>query len=948
MSTSTQVTDKQQLLEQAVELAQNGKGSGGPPREQVGDLLGAYYRHTAAEDVVERGGADLYGAFASQWRLALERRAGTARVRVSTPTPGEVGWSAAGHSVVEVVVDDMPFLVDSLTMELSRQLREVHLVVHPAYLVRRDGDGVLQQVDNIEPGESATPEGAVRESWMHVEIDRLRDDDDPAEVARRIEQVLGDVRAAVEDWEAMHQRVRDIVGGLEQHPPSGLDQGEIERSRALLTWLADEHFTFLGYREYDLDQERIDGVDEDVLRPRAGSGLGVLRGGDHVSESFARLPGPVKDRARERTLLVLAKANSRATVHRPAYLDYVGVKTFDDQGAVTGERRFIGLFSSAAYTESLTRIPLVREKAALVLERSGFDAGSHAGKALMDTLETYPRDELFHTDVEDLAPLVEAAMRARERRALRLFVRRDTYGRYLSVLVYLPRDRYNTAVRQKFADLLRLRFDADSVEFTVRINESTTARVHFVVRMAKGQVLPEFDTAELERRLGEASRSWRDDFSAAVLTEYGEESGSRLARRYADAWPEGYKEDFTARTASLDLGRLEAIEGDEGSDLLLYEPVDAGPGEARLKIFRVGDPLSLSRVLPTLSSMGVEVVAERPYELLGLDRPSHIYEFGLRHGEALPEDARRLFSDAVRAVWDGANEIDGFNALVLAAGLTWRQSTVLRAYAKYMRQGQTPFALDYIEEALCSNVEIARLLVTLFEARFDPELGAGDDPGRTERTAEIEASIERALDDVASLDQDRILRSYLAHVRATMRTSYFRPGADGRPRPYLALKLEPSAVPDLPEPRPRHEVFVYSPRVEGVHLRFGPVARGGLRWSDRRDDFRTEILGLVKAQMVKNTVIVPVGAKGGFFAKQLPDPSDREAWMAEGVAAYETFISGLLDITDNLVDGRTVLHAAGRQPRRRRLLPRGRRRQGHRDLLRHRQPDLAGARLLAR
>ena len=906
MSTATQVTDKQQLLERAVELAHHGKGSGGPPREQVGDLLRAYYRHVAAEDVVERGESDLYGAFASHWRLALERVVGSAQVHVGTPAPGEVGWSAAGHSVVEVVVDDMPFLVDSLTMELSRQMREVHLVVHPTYLVWRDDAGHLEQVRSVEPGESATPDGAARESWMHVEIDRLRDDDDPAAIARSIKQVLGDVRAAVEDWEQMHQRIRDIVGGLEQHPPAGIDPEEVDQARALLTWLADEHFTFLGYREYDLDQENLDGVDEDVLRVRAESGLGVLRGDDEVSQSFALLPGPVKERARDRTLLVLAKANSRATVHRPAYLDYVGVKTFDDDGAVTGERRFIGLFSSAAYTESLTRIPLVREKAATVLERSGFDARSHAGKALMDTLETYPRDELFHTDVEDLAPLVEAAMRARERRALRLFVRRDTYGRYLSVLVYLPRDRYNTAVRQKFADLLKSRFDAESVEFTVRINESTTARVHFVVRMAKGQVLPEVDTAELERRLAEASRSWRDDFSAAVLTEYGEESGSRLARRYADAWPEGYKEDFTARAASLDLGRLEAIEGDEGSDLVLYQPVDAGPGEARLKIFRVGEPLSLSRVLPTLSSMGVEVVAERPYELLGLDRPSHVYEFGLRHGEALPADARELFTDAVRAVWDGANEIDGFNALVLAAGLTWRQSTVLRAYAKYMRQGQTPFALDYIEEALGSNVEIARLLVALFEARFDPALGAGDDPGRTERTTEIEARIEHALDDVASLDQDRILRSYLAHVRATMRTSYFRPGEDGRPRPYLALKLEPSAVPDLPEPRPRHEVFVYSPRVEGVHLRFGPVARGGLRWSDRRDDFRTEILGLVKAQMVKNTVIVPVGAKGGFFAKQLPDPADREAWMAEGVAAYETFISGLLDITDNLVDGENV------------------------------------------
>ncbi len=909
MSTVTAESGKERLLEQAIDLARQGRGSGGPPRESVAGLLQAYYRHVAPEDVVERGDADLYGAFASHWRLAQEREAGTAKVRVSTPTPGAVGWSAAGHSLVEVVVDDMPFLVDSLTMELSRQLREVHLVVHPAFDALRDDQGSLTRLEAVGDGSVAALEGAVRESWMHVEIDRLRDDDDPAEIAEHVQRVLHDVRRSVEDWQAMHEQVEEITDALAEQPPPGVPADEVEQARELLSWLAEEHFTFLGYREYDLEQVSVDGREEDVLRPRHGTGLGVLREDDDdadVSESFARLPEPVKARAREKTLLVLAKANSRATVHRPAYLDYVGVKTFDEAGEVRGERRFIGLYSSAAYTESLTRIPMIREKAAAVLARSGFDKRSHAGKALMDTLETYPRDELFQTEVEELAPLVEAAMHARERRALRMFVRRDTYGRYLSVLVYLPRDRYNTAVREKFADLLQRHLAADSVEFTVRINESTTARVHFVVRMASGQVLPDLDTGDLERRLAEASRSWRDDFVGAVITEYGEEQGSRLARRYADAWPEGYKEDFSPRTASLDLGRLEAIETDGGRDLVLYEPLDAAPGEARLKIFRVGEPLSLSHVLPTLSSMGVEVVAERPYELLGLERASHVYEFGLRRGEALPEDARTLFTDAVRAVWDGANEIDGFNALVLAAGLTWRQSTVLRAYAKYMRQGRSPFALDYIEEALASNVEIARQLVALFEARFDPALGEHDDEERTRRCDEAVEQIEAALNAVASLDQDRILRSYLTHVRATVRTSYFRDGPDGRPKPYVALKMEPSAIGDLPEPRPRFEVFVYSPRVEGVHLRFGPVARGGLRWSDRRDDFRTEVLGLVKAQMVKNTVIVPVGAKGGFFAKQLPEPSDREAWLAEGVACYKTFISGLLDITDNLVDGKTV------------------------------------------
>jgi glutamate dehydrogenase len=893
---------KADLVDQAVELARASRGSGGPPPDEAGELLRAYYRHVAAEDLVDRTDVDLYGAFASHWKLAAQRPQGTARVRVITPTLADGGWSAGGHSVVEVVVDDMPFLVDSLTMELSRQLRAVHVVVHPNVDVVRDITGELQSVAPVTDGALEPAEGWVRESWMHVEIDRLPEGDDPAAVVEDLQRVLRDVRESVEDWPKMHAQVEEVVRGLTETPPD-LDPDEVRQAVELLQWLAQEHFLFLGYREYHLEER--DGDDYLVADP--GTGLGILRSDQLVSESFDRLPDAVKAKARERTLLVLAKANSRATVHRPAYLDYVGVKTFSADGEVVGERRFLGLFSSAAYTESLKRIPLVREKAQAVLRRSGFDPRSHAGKALWDTLETYPRDELLHTPVDELAPMAEAAMAARERRSVRMLVRRDTYGRYVSVLVYLPRDRYNTAVRERFERILLDRLDGASVEFTVRINESTTARVHFVVHLRESGHESAIDTADLERRLTEASRSWRDDFSQAVLTEYGEEVGTQLGRRYADSFPEAYKEDFTARTAAVDLGRLESIrtdgDDDSGLDLFLYERLDAGPGEARLKVYRIGDPLSLSQVLPMLSSMGVEVVDERPYELEGLERRSMVYEFGLRYGRALPEGSRELFQDAVRAVWDGYNEIDGFNSLVLAAGLSWRQATVLRAYAKYMRQGGSPFAQDYIEDALRGNVDITRLLVRLFEARFDPSVPS-EEADATE--AALVEKVISALDDVASLDHDRILRSYLTHVRATLRTNFFQAAADGGPHPYLSLKLDPSAIPDLPQPRPEFEIFVYSPRVEGSHLRFGPVARGGLRWSDRRDDFRTEVLGLVKAQMVKNTVIVPVGAKGAFFCKQLPDPSDRDAWMAEGVASYKTFISGLLDVTDNLVDGETV------------------------------------------
>jgi glutamate dehydrogenase len=896
--------NKSELISKAIDVAVHRKGTGGPPVEVVPGLLRAYYRHVAPEDVCDRTDVDLYGALAHHYKLAQTRPQGTAQLRVFTPTISEHGWSANAHSVVEVVTDDMPFLVDSVTMELANQQRNIHVIVHPQFEVTRDITGTLQSVRAADEGSTgAGDDTTLRESWMHVEIDRIPEDEDVAAIETALQNVLRDVREAVEDWERMHAQVLAIVDDLQQNPPP-LPADEIQQGSELLQWLADDHFTFLGYREYRLEREG----DDEVLRAIPGTGFGILRADQDMSASFGKLPDLVKAKAREKKLLVLAKANSRATVHRPAYLDYVGVKTFDESGEVVGERRFLGLFSSAAYTESVNRIPILREKAAEVMARVGFDPHSHAGKALMDTLENYPRDELFQTPVDELAPIAEAVMYTRERRQLRLFVRRDTYGRYLSCLVYLPRDRYNTTVRERISTILKQRLNGESVEFTARVSESNMARLHFVVRPPRGELMGEVDVPDLERRLVDAARSWQDDFTAAVTAEYGEQAGSRLGRAYVDSFPEAYKEDFTARTGSVDLGRLEAIEGDEGIDLSMYEQMDAGRGEARLKVFRIGSPLSLSQVLPMLSSMGVEVVDERPYQLEGLPRQSYIYEFGLRYGRSLPSGARELFQDAILAVWRGQNEIDGFNALVLAAGLTWRQATVLRAYAKYMRQGGTPFAQDYIEDALRNNVDITRLLVQLFEARFSPGRDhlAADADSRVARIRELEDRLARALDDVASLDHDRILRSYLTLLRATLRTNYFQNGSEGGPKSYISFKLEPSAIPELPEPRPKYEIFVYSPRVEGVHLRFGPVARGGLRWSDRRDDFRTEVLGLVKAQMVKNTVIVPVGSKGGFFAKNLPDSSDRDAWMAEGIACYKTFISGLLDITDNLVDGKTV------------------------------------------
>ncbi|HET9655928.1 MAG TPA: NAD-glutamate dehydrogenase [Kineosporiaceae bacterium] len=914
--TATHQTDREQIIDRA---AQAGERQG--CREPgLRPFLARYYRHVALEDLRDRDPVDLVGAALSHRQLASFRPRGVANVRVFTPTVDEHAW-ACGHTVVEVATDDMPFLVDSINAELSRLDRAIHLVVHPQVVVRRDVTGNLLEILDLSASGFATgehPRDALVESWTHVEIDRVTHPDDLEDIAASLSRVLEDVRVAVEDWPRMRQRAQEIAEELSANPPAGIEADQVGEVRRLLDWLADEHFTFVGYRDYKLEVR--DG--HDVLVGQTGTGLGILRYDQMHSSSFDRLTKQARSKAREKRLLVLTKANSRATVHRPSYLDYVGVKVFDAAGEVIGERRFLGLFASSVYTDSVRRIPVVERKVAAVLARSGFSLDSHSGKDLLQILETYPRDELFEIGVDELYEIAIAVMHLQERRRTRLFMRTDEYGRYVSCLVFLPRDRYTTAVRLRMEDILRSAFKGSHVDYSTRVTESVLARLHFIVRMEPGTPLPYVDPDELEGRLVEATRSWDEDLGDALRTETGEEEAARLQRVWGRGFPEAYKEDFPARVAVSDLRRIEdllpgeaqsqapgaGIIPGEALGMNLYEPVGAGPGERRFKLYRLA-PLSLTAVLPYLAHLGVEVVDERPYQLERADGlVAHVYDFGLRYpgGIEMPDRAREQFSEAFAAAWAGQAESDGFDRLVLRAGLTWRQVVVLRAYAKYLRQTRSTFSQDYIEQCLSANVAIVRLLVRLFEARLDPDLPA---EGRQEVSDALVAEIGAGLDGVASLDHDRILRAYLGLVLATLRTNFFQtepvPGAAAgisRPKAYVSFKLDPQAVPDLPQPRPAFEIFVYSPRMEGVHLRFGKVARGGLRWSDRREDFRTEILGLVKAQMVKNAVIVPTGAKGGFVCKNLPDPAvDRDAWLAEGVACYQTFICGLLDITDNLV-----------------------------------------------
>ena len=881
--------DASHILDEVVAVV--GERLKGEERDAVEAFVLQYYAGTAAEDLSEVPVKDLYGAALAHWNFGKQRDPGHPKVRVYNPQVEEHGWEST-HTIVEIVTDDMPFLVDSVRMAINDRGLTIHLLIHPVMSLRRDASG---RAGGILSGDSKE-EGAVTEAIMHIEVDRQTERKALDGLIAGIEKVLGDVASAVMDWKAMRQKLADILEELKSAPPP-LDEDEIKEARAFLEWIDDNHFTFLGYREYELLTK--DG--EDVLQSVAKSGLGILRDGKsgEESKSFSSLPAEVRRLAREKKLVIITKGNSRSTVHRPGYLDYIGVKRFDDKGEAVGERRFLGLYTSAAYNRSPRFIPLLSDKVQRIMHRAGYPQNSHAAKALLNILETFPRDELFQIPEAELYDTAIGILHLQERQRIRLFVHPDRYGRFYSCLVYVPRERFNTQIRLAIQSILEKAFNADGFEFNVQLSESVLARLHFVFHVPTGSK-PEFDIREIEGRLKDVTRSWSDDLFDELLEHCGEERGTSLFRRYGDAFRADYRENYDARVAVHDIERMEALKGEDGLAMSLYRPLEAGDDEVRFKMFNLGVPISLSDALPMLENMGLRVIEERPSKIKRTDSARiWMHDFGMRHFEGVAfqlDKVRDIFHDAFEKIWRGEVENDGFNRLVLRAWLGWREIVILRAYCKYLRQAGVAFSQAYMERTLADNFAIARQLVELFHVRFDPARG---DSRENEAEALI-AALHAALDAVSNLDEDRILRSFLGLIRATLRTNYYQKTEQGANKPYVSFKFDPSKIPELPEPRPMYEIFVYSPRVEGIHLRGGPVARGGLRWSDRREDFRTEVLGLVKAQMVKNAVIVPVGSKGGFYPKRLP-VGDREAVLEEGIACYKTFIRGLLDVTDNLV-----------------------------------------------
>ncbi len=812
------------------------------------------------------------------------------------------------YTVVQVVNDDMPFLLDSTLTELADQGYEPHLVAHPILAIKRDDQGELL---SFEGEATLTPRPAMqRESLIHIHIDRI---DDPAareRIVAGLHRVYGDVAVAVADWSKMRSRLIDVIGDYRDNPPP-LPADEAEETLAFLDWIVNDNFTILGVREYRFPDHD---AAADIVE---GSGLGILRDPSvkvlrRGSELVVMTP-EIREFLQKPQALIITKANVKSRVHRRVHLDYVGVKLFSPDGQLEGELRVIGLFTANAYTGSTVAVPFLRHKVQKILQRAEFDPKSHAGRALLNVLESYPRDELFQVDEDTLYHFALEIMNLSDRPRVRVLARPDNFHRFVSLLVFIPKDRYDTNVRRRVAEFLARVYEGRLSAAYPAYPEGQLARTHVIIGRDEGET-PEIDRETLEKGITAIVRTWGDALRETLMDEVGGARARQLANTYAEAFNAAYREAFDASAALRDISSLERLSEERPRAVDLYRREGDPDTRVNLKVFSRGISLPLSERVPLLENLGFRVVNERTYRV----RPAgsreaegvwlHDMTLERASGGALDiETIERPIEAALLALFRGLAESDGFNKLVIEAGLGWRDVAMIRALARYLRQARIAYAQDYIADTLARNGPIAEMITDHFYARFDPRAAQKRDP--EEAQAKTREKIEEALAEVESLDDDRILRRFVNLVDAALRTNYFQIGDDGHPRATIAFKFDCAKIEALPLPRPLYEIFVYSPRVEGVHLRYGKVARGGLRWSDRPQDFRTEVLGLVKAQQVKNAVIVPVGAKGGFVPKQLPPASDRQAWLEEGTESYRVFIRTLLQLTDNIVDGETVAPA---------------------------------------
>lgn len=865
----------------------------GAPAKLCSEFVRQFFGTMAFDDLREWNIEDLYGAAVNFWSLIDKRAKNETKIRIYNPDFERDGWQTT-HTVVEIICEDMAFLVDSLRILVNRMGLALHLIVHMGgiRLIRDKND----EVERILPRQGETVEGEIIEAPIFMEIDRQTDPAVLDELYRRIHDVLKENRAVVDDWEPMREQVCSVIKELDNVPAS-LDANEVSETKDFLKWLEDHHFTFFGVCDYDLVQKG----DEIILQAIPGTGLGVLRESLHpLNEIVISTMSP---QAREATtsmqILIISKTNTLASVHRDAYTDYIGVKRFNEKGEVIGERRILGLYTSAAYNTNPKHIPFLRQKVASILKSSMLNPRSHAGRVLLNILDTLPRDDLIQATEEELLEISMGIFQMQERRRIRMFARMDVYHRFISCLVYVPKDRFSTELRREMQEVLRESFNAEEITFSTLFTESVVARIHFMIRINPHDTMT-YDFKAAEQKLVEIGRSWSDDLQALLLETHGEENGNALYARYKNAFPAVYTSTFTPRTAVSDIRHVEQLTAENSLGMNFYRPMDEFNDNFRLKIYQHDITLPLSDVLPIIENLGLRAISERPYVLKFEDgKITWVNDFSMHYTRECKfemDEIKELFQNAFSRVWFGHAENDGFNQLVLAAGLDWRQVSVLRMYAKYFKQIGFTFSQEYIISALNNNAAIAKKIVQLFELRFSPE----QTQNREQRFQDLSAEILQDLDDVSNLDEDKIVRQFINAIAASLRTNYYQLNAAGQHKNYVSIKFNSKAIPGVPRPHPLFEIFVYSPQFEAVHLRCNKVARGGLRWSDRREDFRTEILGLMKAQQVKNAVIVPSGAKGGFVVKRVFGANvSREEILAEGIHCYQQFISGLLDITDN-------------------------------------------------
>ncbi len=870
------------------------------PKEEaslMGNFIEQYFLSVSPEDLSSRPIDDLYSAVLSHWHFMAHREEGEAKVRVYNPQLEQHGWQST-HTIIEIVFDDMPFLVDSIAIELNRLEVNIHLIIHMGNIqVRRDSEGKLLEI--LESKEKTGE--ALTEAAIYVEIDRQSDLNILDMIAKNIRKVLYDVQTAVNDWPKMRARALEALKEVKQHHPR-IAEELFNESIEFIEWLVENHFTFLGVEEYF-----VQGTDENSERVRHESGnLGLAKLSHDTPERrlIKDFPPEAIKLIYSNEILILGKTTQRSTVHRPVYMDFIVIKHWDKDGNLRFATRFFGLYTSIAYNSSPRQIPYLRYKVSEVLKRSGYSSGGHDDRALLHILETIPRDDLFQASIDELLILSMGILHLQERQRVRLFVRRDKFDNYFSCLVFVPRDAYNSQLREKFQEILLHGLHGKEMFFSIRLSESSLARIHFVIRVNPKEKI-EFDSKEIEQKLVDAGRGWKDELRSVLIEQFGEEKGNDLLKRFGSAFPAGYQETYSPRLAVVDIEYIERLSNDFPLTMSLYRPLEESEDSIRFKLYRINATIPLSDVVPILEKMGLRIISERPYEIRPKTGPSiWINDYRMVHpkGQSLDLEAVRfIFQEVFENVWYDLAENDGFNRLVLAAHLTMREITLLRAYAKYLWQVGFSITQKSIEDALFSNAHITKALISLFHCRFDVNSHENE-----EAILARQKKILESLDSVSSLMEDRILRRYLQVIMATLRTNYFQSTASGASKPYLSFKLDSAKIPELPLPIPLYEIFVYSPRVEAIHLRGAKVARGGIRWSDRHEDFRTEILGLMKAQQIKNAVIVPLGAKGGFVVKQLPENGTREKIYDEVVYCYQTLIRGLLDITDNL-KGNTVI-----------------------------------------